>query len=246
VRIRRGWRQDDLARRAGVSQMTISRIERGHLETLSVARLRSVAVALDIRVDVVARWRAGDLDRLLNARHSQLHDEVARAFFDLDGWTVAPEVSFSIFGERGVIDLLAWHSRRRALLMVELKTDIVDLNELVGTVDRKRRLATTIAADRGWVRRDDRSAAVSAWIVVLDTRTNRRRIAAHARMLRAAFPTDGRSIRGWLRRPKGPIAALSMWPAGGVGSPATSRGPVRRVRRARARPVTLGAMAQSK
>ena len=45
---------------------------------------------------------------------------------------LAPEVSFSIYGERGVIDILAWHPGRRALLIIELKTDIVDVNELVG------------------------------------------------------------------------------------------------------------------
>src|SRR5688572_803548 len=67
VRVRRGWRQADLALRSGVGQATISRIERGHLGTLSLDRLRAVAATLDIRVDVLGRWRAGDLDRLLNA-----------------------------------------------------------------------------------------------------------------------------------------------------------------------------------
>ena len=120
VRIRRGWRQIDLARRTGVGQSTISRIERGHFESLSVAALRGVAAELDIRVDLIGRWRAGDLDRLLNAGHSRLHESVARAFRDLPRWITAPEVSFSIYGERGVIDILAWHPVRRTLLVIEL------------------------------------------------------------------------------------------------------------------------------
>ena len=49
-------------------------------------------------------------------------------------------MSFSIFGERGVIDVAAWNAEHRALLVIELKTDIVDVNELVGTFDRKVRL----------------------------------------------------------------------------------------------------------
>ena len=77
VRHKRGWRQRDLAVRAGVSDVTVSRIERGHIDTLSLRTLRIVASALDVRVDLIARWRAGDLDRLLNARHSALHDSVA-------------------------------------------------------------------------------------------------------------------------------------------------------------------------
>ena len=151
VRQKRGWRQQDLSERSGVSQSTISRIERGALGAQSIDRIRAVARALEIRVDLVPRWRAGDLDRLLNSSHSALHESVARTFrAELPAWILAPEVSFSIFGERGVIDILAWHPGRRALLVIELKTDLADINELVGTFDRKRRLARQVAESRGW------------------------------------------------------------------------------------------------
>jgi transcriptional regulator with XRE-family HTH domain len=230
VRVRRGWRQIDLALRSGVTQPTISRIERGHLDRLSLHRLRSVAAELDIRVDVIGRWRAGDLDRLLNARHSELHELVARYFRDLPRWITQPEVSFSIYGERGVIDILAWHPGRRALLVIELKTDIADVNELVGTVDRKGRNAVRVAIERGWVRPRDPPPTVSIWVIVADGPTNRRRVAAHTSMLRSAFPVDGRSVGGWLQNPDRPIRALSFWRQGGMGrGPGT---PVRRVRAA--------------
>lgn len=48
-----------------------------------------------------------------------------------------PEVSFSIYGERGVIDLLAWHGPSRTLLVIELKTEVVDAAEMLGVLDRK-------------------------------------------------------------------------------------------------------------
>lgn len=35
-----------------------------------------------------------------------------------------PEVSFSIYGQRGVIDILAWHAATRSLLVIELKTEM--------------------------------------------------------------------------------------------------------------------------
>ena len=201
--------------------MTVSRIERGHLDTLSLATVRRVASALDVRVDIGARWRAGDLDRLLNARHSALHDSVASWFRAvMPEWELAPEVSFAILGERGIIDIVAWHPARRALLIIELKTDIADVNELVGTFDRKRRLASRIAEDRGW-----RPATVSGWVIVAAGRTNRARIAAHGAMLRAAFPLDGRSVRRWVADPVGTISALSIWSSGR----ATVTAPVRRV-----------------
>ena len=234
MRVRRGWRQADLARRSGVGQATISRIERGHLGTLSLDRLRGVAATLDIRVDVLGRWRAGDLDRLLNSGHSRFHESVARAFRDLPEWITSPEVSFSIYGERGVIDIFAWHPRLRALLVIELKTDIADVNELVGTADKKRRLAVDVAIERGWMARDDPPPTVSLWVIVAGSRTNRRRVAEHSAMLRAALPTNGRSIGAWLREPSRPIAALSMWPDIHRGTTGPDRGlirgPIRRVR----------------
>ena len=225
VRIRRGLRQSDLARMADVSQSTISRIERGHVGKLVIDTVRRVAAALDVRIDMIARWRAGDLDRLLNARHSQFHEVVARRFRALTDWVTRPEVSFAVYGERGVIDILAHHAGRRLLLVIELKTDVADVNELVGTVDRKRRLAVRIASDLGWP--IDSGTRVAVWVIVADGATNRRRIAAHRAMLRAAFPSDGRSMAGWLRDPISPLQALSIW---SDSHPGTARVDLRSVR----------------
>jgi transcriptional regulator with XRE-family HTH domain len=226
VRQRRKWRQFDLAVKARVSQATISRLERGHPGSLSLETIRRVAAALDIRVDLVARWRAGDLDRLVNARHSALHEVVAAAFKTrFPDWVMAPEASFSIFGERGVIDLLAWHPGCRALLVIELKTDIADVNELLGTFDRKLRLAAQVAEPRGW-----HPLNVSGWVIVAPGRTNRARIARHGSILRAAFPTDGRGTGRWLRTPMGRISALSIWRNMQSRTSTADLTPIRRVR----------------
>jgi Holliday junction resolvase-like predicted endonuclease len=107
-------------------------------------------------------------------------------------------------GERGSIDILAFHPGTGLLLVVEVKTSINDLQETLATFDRKRRLALQIAAERGW-----KASAVSSWLVVADTHTNRRRVAQNASVLRAALPADGRSIHRWLARPSAAIHALS-------------------------------------
>ncbi len=186
-----------------------------------------MASALDIRVDLNARWRAGDLDRLLNSRHSALHELVARHFRKLPGWIAEPEVSFAIYGERGVIDILAFHPGRQALLVIELKTDVADVNELVGTIDRKQRLAARVARERGWP--VGRGVTTSVWVIVASGRTNRRRIQAHGAMLRAAFPLDGRVIRPWLREPSAAVKCLSFWPDAHPRNVGRASGSVRRI-----------------
>src|SRR3990172_13141578 len=74
LRRRLGWRQVDLARRAGVSQSAVSRLETGHLDELSLSTIRRIAAALEITVDFAPRWRGGELARLLHAGHAELVD----------------------------------------------------------------------------------------------------------------------------------------------------------------------------
>lgn len=172
---------------------------------MSLRAMRSVAAAVEIRVEVVARWRAGDLDRMVSARHSRLAEVYLRRLVATSGWTCRPEVSFAVYGERGSIDLLAWHERTRTLLVIELKTEIVDVGEILATLDRKARLARGIASDLGW-----HAERVSVALVVAEGRTNRRRIAAHAAVFRAALPDDGRKLRHWLLDPVGHVRAMAF------------------------------------
>jgi transcriptional regulator with XRE-family HTH domain len=226
IRQRRRWRQQDLAANARVSRSIVGRIERGALANVPYGTIRKVAQALDARVDAVVRWQGGDLGRLISARHSAMHEVMARHLRSLTGWASEPEVSFSVYGERGVIDILAWHAASRALLVIELKTDLVDLNELMATLDRKRRLAARIARERGWD-----PSSTSAWVVVADGRTNRRSVSDHAGVLRAKLPTDGRTIRAWLRQPAGRVNALSFLPSVPGADIGRHLAPIRRVNR---------------
>ncbi len=93
IRIRRGWRQADLAALAGVSRATVSRVERGDLDPLPLRTLREVCAAAGLRLVLEARGTGGDLDRLLGARHSAMHEAMARLFASLPGWTAVPEVT---------------------------------------------------------------------------------------------------------------------------------------------------------
>jgi transcriptional regulator with XRE-family HTH domain len=206
VRVRKGLRQRDLAEIARVSTPTISRLEQGRAGGMTLETIARVAAAVDVRVDLLGRWRGGDGERLLNRRHSLLADSFAAFLGRHDGWLVEPEVSFSIYGERGFIDQLCWHAATGHLLVVELKTEFADINEMLGTLDRKARLARRIAAERGW-----RPTRVSVWLIVADSRTNRRHAAEHASLLRSRFPLDGRSLASFLHDPTATTFGMAFW-----------------------------------
>jgi transcriptional regulator with XRE-family HTH domain len=207
IRIRRRRRQVDVAAAAGIPRGVAMRIEAGRLDDVSFGQIRSFARALDARFEGLVRWHGADLDRLVNRGHALMHEAMFRWLRDVGGWLALPEVSFARNGERGVIDIIAWHSASRILLVIELKTRIVDISNLMATMDIRGRMARRIANERGWD-----PAAIALWVVVAPGRTNERVLADHATILRAKFPADGRVMRRWLVKPTGNIAALSFMP----------------------------------
>jgi transcriptional regulator with XRE-family HTH domain len=225
IRVRRGLRQADVARRAGVSRQLVGHIENGMAGHYPLGTVRSVAGALGAELDVRVRFRGAELDRIVNSAHAALHASVAAYLDDLDGWTWLPEVTFAHFGERGIIDIVAWHRATRSLLIVELKTELVDPQALAAVMHRRVRLGRVIASEQGW-----EPLTVSAWVVVRKSRTEQRRLQAHQSILRRAFPADGRSIRRWLRAPRGSISALGFWSDVSRGGLRPTTGAVRRVR----------------
>lgn len=114
------------------------------------------------------------------------------------------EVSFSRYGERGRIDLVAWHAVSRTLLVLEVKTDLVDVQALLGSLDQKARLAPHVVAPFGWeVRR------VVPAIVFAEDRTIRWRLARVSGLF-DRFGRRGRAATSWLRRPEAPASGL-IW-----------------------------------
>jgi transcriptional regulator with XRE-family HTH domain len=208
ARVKRRLRQADLAAQAGVAASVVSRLEHGDFDRSSLRSVRAVAARLGATLELVPRSAAGEFDRVASARHAALGERVAAWIKSRPGWVVAAEISFSVYGERGIYDLLAWHEATHLLLVIELKTAIVDVDELLGTLDRKRRLAVRIAGERGWA-----AKSVGAWLVVGDSRTNRRHVAEHRTLLKSALPSDGRSFAPVFAHPEdGPVSGIVFWP----------------------------------
>jgi hypothetical protein len=114
------------------------------------------------------------------------------------------EVTFSRYGERGSIDLLGWHSPTRTLLVVEVKSSIASVEELLRRLDVKARLGPVIAHERWGVR----TARASRLVVFPDDRTERRRVARQAAVLDRALPERGRDVISWLTEPAGELSGI--------------------------------------
>lgn len=203
LRIRLGWRQADLAARCRVSQDLVSLIERGHVDRVAFGTLQRIASELEAELVPILRWRGGDLDRLTDEAHATIVGrtvELLRAA----GWLVRTEVTYSVYGERGSIDILAWHASTRTLLVVEVKSDLVSAEETLRKHDEKARLAIGIAAETtGW-----QAARVARLLILPGLSTQRRRVDRHAAVLNVAYPARGHELRRWLAAPSGAIAGL--------------------------------------
>jgi transcriptional regulator with XRE-family HTH domain len=197
LRRRRRLTQADVGIKAGVSRSVVYRIERGHADDVAVHTLVRVAAALQARVEIRLLWQGEGLDRLLDVRHAGLVDRVLQILVS-DGWEVATEVSFNVYGERGSIDILGYHPSSRCLLVVEVKSVLPDMQSMLAGLDRKGRLARTIAHDRGW-----HPTSVSKLLVLPEDRTARRRVREHCVTFDAALPARNVELRRWIKSPDG-------------------------------------------
>ena len=198
-----GLNQVDLARLAAVPLNDLKRIESGKAGTVRLGRVRQVLEAEGGRGRLVPWWNGAAADRLLDRRHAALVERVTR-LLKLRGWTVYVEVSFSEFGERGSIDILAVRPDAKQAIVCEIKTAIGSLEETNRVLDGKVRLAPTIVFKRlGW-----RPTIISRLLVVPNTNSLRRVVGAHAATMEAIYPARGRGVRAWLRHPDAAISGI--------------------------------------
>ena len=197
LRRKRAWTQDQLAAKAHISRAAVWRMERGQADRVAVHVLVRVAAALGARIDVRLLWQGEGLDRLLDAGHAELVERTLELLADKD-WLVATEVSFNVRGERGSIDVMAFHPASGSLLVIEIKSVVPDMQAMLGGIDRKGLLGRDIASERGW-----RVKTVTRLLVLPDERTARRRVEGHGATFRTALPARTVEVRRWIQDPKG-------------------------------------------
>jgi transcriptional regulator with XRE-family HTH domain len=201
-RRRRGFRQRDVAELAGVSQQTVSRLELGGLDRLTIRVVRSMCRVLQVDVEFLLRSRGPNLDALVDARHAELVAAVVARLGE--EWTVITEFSFSEYGERGSVDVLAWRAASASLALIEVKSELDDIQAVLRSLDVKARLVPQVLArTRGW-----RAASIASVLVLPDESGTRRAIGRHEAIFARALPARTVEVRRWIEAPAGPLHGI--------------------------------------
>jgi transcriptional regulator with XRE-family HTH domain len=203
LRRRLRMRQRTLSGLAGVPRDDVLRVEAGRAGSVRLERLRRIFEAAGARGRFTVWWNGAAADRLLDERHAALVER-AVSVFQRRGWTTAVEASYSEYGERGSIDILAGHPRFRAIAVSEVKSGIGSSEEMHRVLDAKERLAPKLAKQRfGWV-----PEAVGRILILPDELAMRRAVDRHGATMTSTYPARGRQIRAWIRRPDGPLRGI--------------------------------------
>ncbi len=106
------------------------------------------------------------------------------------------------------MDVLGWNEAKRALLIVEVKSELRDLQETLRAIDVKRRVVPgRVRAERGW-----NPAAVAAVLVLPDLSTQRSIVGRYPAIFAAAFPARSVDVRHWLSEPNADLRGLWFLP----------------------------------
>lgn len=230
VRHRLGWTQREVARRAGVSQKLVSLLECGRLEELTVRNARRIVAALEIRLPFDPRWRGGDGVRLLDAEHAAIVNAVVTDARH-HRWECLVEYTFNHYGERGSVDVVAWHPEHRYLLIAEIKSRLLDTQNTVASLDRKVRIVPRLLAiERGW-----RPTHVGVVLVAAELTANRSVVARHRATFQSGFPDRTWAVRRWLRHPKSELRGLWFVRPSNTATGKRVRGNRKRVRQSSSR-----------
>lgn len=222
--------QADVASAARVGRWKVGALERGQWDDLKVAEIDRCFGVLDARLVLSIAHRGAQVDRLLDSHHAALVAAAIRVLTELD-WDVRVEVTFNEYGDRGSIDIVAWHPGQRALLVVEVKSELASVEGTLRPFAVKCRVAAKVVGEQfGW-----RPLIVGKVLVLPELSTARRAVERNSSVLDTALPDRSRALRRWLREPDQPLGAI--WFLSDAGSAATKRSPsaVQRVRRSRSR-----------
>lgn len=186
ARVRRHWSQAELAERAGIGRLVVSRIERG-IGRIDLEAVERVSVALDVAL-VLALGRDPRED-VADAGHLAMQELVLRA-----GRAAGFDVQFEL-GTRPAepwrsIDVALGSARMRIAIVIECWNTIGDIGAGSRSTSRKEAELEAAALAR-W---GPDARARSLWVVRATAR-NRSIVARYPQVFATRFPG---SSRGWV------------------------------------------------
>ena len=200
---------------------------------MTVGFLERLASALGATLFIELRWHGEQLDRLMDSAHAALEETMVQSLRAAN-WTSEVEVSFNWYGDRGRCDAVAWDPATRTLLIVEAKTRLGDVQDLLGRLDVKVRLGKQIARQIGWPEPE----RVIPCLVIAEGRTARRVVSSHTALF-ARFTHRGRAADRWLAAPNSDeqVGGLLIFESLPDSHRTTARSPIRKPNPPDSRPV---------
>lgn len=173
--------QRTLSRRSGVSQSRISRLENLVIDDVSLGEVDALMTALNIRY-----WLGTDVPRVTKSSRDLIHGwctaYVARRLL-AHGWHVQREVEIGGDRWKGWIDVLAFDSESGVLVVIEVKTEVVDIGAIERSLNWYQREAPRAAQAFQWP-----VGSVASALLVLHTAVNERVLIASRQHLSLGFP----------------------------------------------------------
>lgn len=198
ARHRERKRQRDVAEDAGVSRNVVLSIENGDLDGVRFGELAAVGACLDLRLVVEWRAKRGDLHALTDTGHAALVEAVVE-LLERCGWTCRVEA----LSGTGSIDVLAFHAASRCLLVVEVKSRIVDIQRTLRELGYRAAAARIAAEQYGW-----EVGSVSTLLAISATTVQRQLVQRHTAIFSSVYRLRGWEARRWLSAPEGSAGLL--------------------------------------
>jgi transcriptional regulator with XRE-family HTH domain len=205
VRRSRDLSQEAVGARLGRTQGFVSLVERGRHTGLTVADADRLCEALGATlVFGVEAPILVDGPRQRDAAHARCVGYVARRL-RAAGWWVEREVEIGRRKRPGWIDILAFDPDTRVLLVIEVKTELVDLGGLERQLGWYEREAMRAARRLGWS-----PIAMQAAALLLATATNDERLRQNAESIVQAFPRRWSELMAVVGRSGTPAATWAI------------------------------------
>lgn len=196
-----GWSQAEVARRAGVSTSTVTRIASGSPEHVGLRAICAVLDALRVDARLLLDGPAVLTDRSQrDAVHARLCGHLAGRLSVL-GWETALEVEVSEGRTHGFVDVMAFRRIDRAVICDETKSEVHDAGATVRTLRWYANHAWDAARALGW-----KPARVVPILTVLDSDDVASRLRENRPLMEAAFPVREGQLQAWIEDPRAPLA----------------------------------------